>query len=401
MSAYPHVLLGDFCEIVSGGTPKTAVAEFWDGEVSWATPKDLSGLPGKYIDDTPRKITEAGLRGCAATVLPEGSVLLSSRAPIGHVAINTIPMATNQGFKSLIPDANRADANYLYHWLKAHRAYLDLLGNGATFKEISKAVVAKVAVPLPPLAVQRRIAQALDHVGALRVKRRQTLSLLDDLVQSLFLDMFGDGIEEGWWPTLSLADAVSSGTIVTYGIVQAGDEYLGGVPYIRTGDIKDGKILAGQLRRTDPAIAAKFSRSRVDVGDIVMSIRATVGTTAPVTAEIAGANLTQGTAKISPGGSVTHFYLLHFLRSRRAQEWIAAQVKGATFREITLTKLRELSVSIPPLSLQEEFSRRVSEIENLRPACVTHLAELDALFASLQHRAFRGELWPDEAVTAA
>lgn len=401
MSAYPHALLGDFCEIVSGATPKTGVAEFWDGDVHWATPKDLSDLPGKYIDDTPRKITEAGLRSCPATVLPKGSVLLSSRAPIGHVAINTVPMATNQGFKSLIPDRNRADANYLYHWLKAHRAYLDSLGNGATFKEVSKTVVAKVAVPLPPLTVQRHIAQVLDQTNTLRAKRRQAISLLDDLSQSLFLDMFENGIEKHQWPTFSLAETVRSGTIVTYGIVQAGDEYPGGVPYIRTGDIKEGKILSEQLRRTDPAIAEKFSRSRVDAGDIVMSIRATVGTTASVTAEISGANLTQGTARISPGESVTHSYLLHFLRSRRAQDWIAAQVKGATFREITLTKLRELPISVPPLRLQDEFSRRVSAIEKLRPAHVKHLTELDSLFASLRHRAFRGELWLDDGASAA
>lgn len=97
--------LGEVAEITSGATPRSAVAEYWGGDVLWATPTDLSKLDGAYLSQTQRTITGAGLASCAAPVLPAGSVLLSSRAPIGHVAINTVPMATNQGFKSLVPRA--------------------------------------------------------------------------------------------------------------------------------------------------------------------------------------------------------------------------------------------------------------------------------------------------------
>jgi type I restriction enzyme S subunit len=113
MIAFTPTPLSDCCEIISGATPKTGVDKYWDGEILWATPKDISNLPGIYIEDTPRKITEAGLRSCPATILPTGSVLFSSRAPIGHVAINTRPMATNQGFKSFIPNGEKIDAKYL------------------------------------------------------------------------------------------------------------------------------------------------------------------------------------------------------------------------------------------------------------------------------------------------
>ena len=98
MKAVP---LGEISRIVSGATPKTGVAAYWDGDIQWATPADLSKLDGPYIAETPRTLTDAGVKSCATSVLPSGSVLLSSRAPIGHVAINTVPMATNQGFKSL------------------------------------------------------------------------------------------------------------------------------------------------------------------------------------------------------------------------------------------------------------------------------------------------------------
>jgi len=123
--------LGQLCEIVSGATPKTSIAGYWDGDIDWATPADLSRLRGAYIDETPRKITAAGLATCAASLLPVGSVLLSSRAPIGHVAINTRLMATNQGFKSLVPNPELLDAKYLYYWVRAHKDYLQSLGNGA------------------------------------------------------------------------------------------------------------------------------------------------------------------------------------------------------------------------------------------------------------------------------
>ena len=161
---------------------------------------------------------------------------------------------------------------------------------------------------------------------------------------------------------------------------------------LKEGDIVHGEIVRDSLRHTDPAIAAKFRRSRVEAGEIVMSIRATVGTTALVPPELDGANLTQGTGRIAPGDGVDRFYLLSFLRASGTQHWISLQVKGATFREITLSRLRELPVTLPPLPLQREFACRVRAVEKLRTAHRASLAELEALFATLQHGAFRGAL---------
>ena len=192
--SWPTASLAEVCEIVSGATPKTGVAEYWDGDIPWATPKDLNSLEDSYIQDTPRRITAAGLRSCAATLLPINSVLFSSRAPIGYVAINRVPMATNQGFKSFIPDPTRIESKYLYYWLRANRLYLDSIGNGATFKELSKATISRVELPLPPIEEQRRIANVLDHANALRSGRRQALTYLDGLTESIFLEMFGDPI---------------------------------------------------------------------------------------------------------------------------------------------------------------------------------------------------------------
>ena len=197
-SGWTETTLGDIADIVSGATPKTSVEEFWDGGVLWVTPKDLGELDGRHeIDTTPRTISEAGLKSSAASLLPAGSVLLSSRAPIGHVAINTVPMATNQGFKSLVPDRSQVEPKFLYWWLRRNRPLLESLGNGATFKEISKKITAAVPIELPSLEEQRRIAAVLDAADELRAKRRLAVVKLDTLTQAIFIDMFGDPFATG------------------------------------------------------------------------------------------------------------------------------------------------------------------------------------------------------------
>lgn len=204
--------------------------------------------------------------------------------------------------------------------------------------------------------------------------------------------MFGDGVASGKWPSVNLSEAVREGTIVTYGIVQAGEEYPGGIPYIRTGDIQQGKISPNGLRRTSPAIAAKFERSKVREGEIVISIRATVGTTAVVPKNLDGANLTQGTARIAPGNRTCVEYLNDYIRSASVQNWIQRQVKGATFREITLGRLREMPVILPPLDLQNEYRSRIASLQSAEASQIAASERANALFASLQHRAFRGDL---------
>lgn len=159
---WPMKPLGEVATVVSGATPKTSKEEFWGGEIQWVTPAELSKLDSIYIDRTERTITAEGLDSCAAQVLPVGSVLLSSRAPIGLVAINTVPMATNQGFKSLIPGPE-LDSMYLYFWLKINTPYLQSLGVGATFKELSKSTLSKIKLPIPPKTLQQEFKTIINH----------------------------------------------------------------------------------------------------------------------------------------------------------------------------------------------------------------------------------------------
>ena len=136
---WPTEKLGNVCEIVSGATPRTNQPQYYGGDILWATPKDLSQLNDFIIDATEKTLTDEGYQSCSTRLMPVGSVLLSSRAPIGLVAVTGKSVCTNQGFKSLVP-GNMLCSFYVYTWLKLRGRYLDSLGRGATFKEISKKI---------------------------------------------------------------------------------------------------------------------------------------------------------------------------------------------------------------------------------------------------------------------
>ena len=289
------------------------------------------------------------------------------------------------------PKDKSLDKRYLFYALK--EANMNSVISGSAQPQITRQSFAPMEIAVPPLAEQERIAKLLDESNELRKLRAQANRRTAALIPALFHEMFGDPIANpNAWPVRRLDDVVTPGKIVTYGIVQAGPNIPNGIPYIRTGDLKDGVIKLEGLLRTSSEIATSYRRSEVAAGDIVMSIRATVGTTAVVPQELDGANLTQGTARISPGNDTVTDYLLWFIRMAQTQSWIQSQVKGATFREITLGNLRQLPVLLPPLPLQKQFAQRVAEIRELEASQATSRTHLDALFQSMLHRAFNGDL---------
>lgn len=159
-NSWTFVRLKHIGEIVGGGTPKTNVNEYWDGDIPWLTPADLSGYEDMYISVGARTITEAGLASSSAQLLPANSVLYSSRAPIGYVAISANQLSTNQGFKSVVPfDINMS--RYLYYCLIARTEDIVQRASGTTFKEISGSEMAETIIPLPPAAEQKRIAATI------------------------------------------------------------------------------------------------------------------------------------------------------------------------------------------------------------------------------------------------
>lgn len=176
------------------------------------------------------------------------------------------------------------------------------------------------------------------------------------------------------WECKPLSTLIAPGTSITYGIVQAGPEVSGGVPYIRTGDMSGEVLPIEGLARTSPTIAARYPRSRVNTGELVYSIRASVGAVHRVPEALDGANLTQGTARIAPMPTIDPTFLLNALRSSACQSWVTLRTKGTTYKEITLATLRELAVPVPPFPEQKAIAEALGDVDAL-------LGALDRLIA--------------------
>ena len=158
--------LSDFGRVQSGGTPSTSSPDYWDGDIPWCTPSDITRTPTKYINSTERTITEAGLNNSSAIVMPAGSILLCTRATIGELKINSIPMATNQGFKNIAIGDN-GNAEFFYYLLQTKKNSMLELAIGSTFLEISKTALCKIPLQIPTRNEQNRIAEALSTIDEL------------------------------------------------------------------------------------------------------------------------------------------------------------------------------------------------------------------------------------------
>jgi type I restriction enzyme, S subunit len=382
--------IGEVCEVVSGATPKTGRPEFWDGDVPWVTPKDLSDLDSKFLLDTPRKITKAGFHSCSARMLPPQSVLFSSRAPIGLVAINSIPVCTNQGFKSMVPHTGRISSDYLYWWLRLNRGRLDKLGRGATFKEVSKKIMEEVEIPLPPLAEQKRIAGILDAADALRTKRRETLTQLDKIVQSTFLDMFGDPVTNpmGW----ELSRLRDLGEVITGNTPsrKCPEFYGDAIEWIKSDNINNPLFTLTNaeegLSEQGKRIARIAPKGSVLVTCIAGS-KSCIGNAAIADREVA---FNQQINAFVPGRRVSLWFVfgLFLIGKRLVQRASTNSMKGM----VSKSAFTDIIVPLPPSDIQQRFGAIVESVERQKARMRAQLAELDALFASLQARAFKGAL---------
>lgn len=291
-------------------------------------------------------------------------------------------------------DENVLLPKYLFFSLFQLQDEIFRKARGGAQPNISLSEIGKLEINLPDLQTQRQIVATLDKAKDLIDKRQRSIEMLEEVLKATFLEMFGDSYRNPLgFPISKLKDIVKPDKIITYGIVQAGPEYDGGVPYIRSGDIKENRIIGDQLRKTSPEIARSYERSKCSTGDIIMSIRATVGSAAILPEELDGCNLTQGTARISPDNSkVNTNYLFNLILSKGFQAKIENNTKGATFREITLGRLRDIEAPIAPLDLQEKFDLAFEQYLIVREKLELSLKSSQELFQSLLQRAFHGDL---------
>ncbi len=367
--------LGDCCEVVSGATPRTDNDAYWGGEIRWATPKDVSGLNSSTLYETPDKLTEAGYRSCSTKLVPPGSVLVSSRAPIGLVAIAGVKMCTNQGFKTLVPGPELS-SSYLYHCMKANADRLASLGNGATFKEVSKSTVENFEIPVPQLEAQIRIATILDRVESLRRKRQEAIRLADELLRAVFIDMFG-GLDKASNPQVELADLVTlDAPMVDPTSTEFADMLHVGPDRIEKGN---GQLLACETARAEGLTSKKFLFDERHV--LYSKIRPALKKCA--LAEFRGLCSADMYPVRTSGNKVTREFIWGLLLSDAFDRYVGTLPDRANIPKLNREELNAFQFRLPSIETQRKYSAIVQRTTALRRQHKTFMQQANTLPASL------------------
>ena len=386
--------LGETCEVVNGGTPKTGVPEYWDSQHRWITPAEMGKRLSPYVSETERMISDLGLRNSSAQMLPPHSVILSSRAPIGHLVINTELMATNQGCKGLIPRSH-LQHKFLYYYLSSIVDLLNSLGTGATFKELSGGKLKEVTVPVPPLAEQQRIVGLLDEafegLATAKANAEQNLqnarALFESHLQSVFTQR-GPG-----WVEHTLGDLIE----IQNGYAFKSTDYTdAGYFVIRISNVQDGEITLANPRFIKLA-DKKLERFILNDGDILISLTGNIGRVGIIQEDQLPAVLNQRVARITvKDQSADRDFLFRFLLSRTFRESLQEAGHGAAQQNVSTKEIEAVRLSLPNKKEQrrivEEFDNFAEETQRIARLYERKHAALEALKKSLLHQTFTGEL---------
>lgn len=345
--------LGDICEIVSGSTPKTGVSEYWDGDKKWITPAEITD-ESYIITDSVRKLTELGVAKTGLSSFPKGTVILSSRAPIGKVAIAGCEMYCNQGFKNLIC-SQKIYNRYLYWFLKGNTEYLNSLGRGATFKEISKQIVASIEINVPDMEQQMQAAENLERVSSIIRLRKQELQKLDDLIKARFVEMFGiyPANPKGW-ETGTIRDVVSD---VRYGSSRPAVDG-GKYPYLRMNNITyGGELDLSDTKRIDIP-DNELDKCTVRRGDVLFNrtnSKELVGKTCVYNRDdmmvLAGFVI-----RVRVSERILPEFLSEFLNTEFSKQMLLAMCKTAIGQaNINAQEMQNIGLYLPPIELQRKF----------------------------------------------
>lgn len=378
--SWPIVPLGSVVKIKGGGTPDKTVDAYWNGPIPWASVKDFKATELSATGDT---ITQAGLDNSASTLVPAGTIIVPTRMAVGKAAIAKIDLAINQDLKALFPEGG-VDTRYLLHLLLSSAEKLVRLATGATVKGITLDVLRSLEVPLPPLTEQRRIAAILDQADAIRSLRRQSVERITSLGISLFYTMFGDpATNPKGFRRATLGDIIN---------FEGGSQppkstflYEDGPDRVRLVQIRDFRS-----DKYKTYVPSRFARRPFSKSDVM------IGRYGPPVFQIfRGLSGTYNVAlmKAKPVEGVSEDFVFYLLQEPRLHGFVVANSERTAGQSgVNLDLLEAYPAFRPPADVQNAFSSRIQMIDRARNRLATAWRESDTLFASLQHRAFRGEL---------
>lgn len=385
--------LKNVCVVVSGTTPKSTDKRYWNGTHVWITPAELSE-DSFIVTDSERHITDEAIKATGLKSFPKGTVLLSSRAPIGKVAIAGCEMYCNQGFKNLICSESIYNL-YLYYFLKSKTAYLNSLGRGATFKEISKGIVEDISIPFPVYSEQIRIAKQLQKISELISLKKGQYRYFDDIIRSRFIEMFGDPQSNCYnWKIVPLKDVMVGGALNGYFTKPQNYDIEGNVGVICVSDVVNRKYTNVNALRRAFASEKDLQKYCVKYGDMLFCrsslVKEGIGkasiipphTENDILFECHVIKITLDMSRVIPeylqALSITDFFRIQVIR----------QSKTATMTTIGQKDIASVNILLPPMELQKRFTEFSAQIDKSKLAVQKSLDELEILKKSLMQTYF-------------
>lgn len=373
MIDWREIPLGEACELYQPQTISTA----------------------QLVDDGPYEVFGAnGVIGRYHSYNHEGpQLLVTCRGATCGTVNKSSPKAWINGNAMVVrPRSNDIDMNYLEHLLRGG-IDLSIAITGAAQPQITRQSLAPIKAKFPPLPEQRRIAAILDQADTLRAKRREALAQLDGLTQSIFIEMFGDPAENPLgFPVKQLSELIATGDTINYGVVQPGDDVDEGIPLVRVGDLIGGRVQHEAIKRIEPSIESAYKRSRLVGDEILVSCVGSIGVVALATEGEKGFNIARAVARIRLSPAISRAFMAAQLGTASIQRYFTQELRTVSQPTLNIKQLAETRVIAPPIELQNQFAARIEALDDLVTTTRSAGQHLDALFSSLQHRAFRGEL---------
>lgn len=384
--------LRDLCDFRHGGTPSKSVPAFWSGDIPWVSPKDMKTAT---VFDASDRISEAAVANSATSIAPIGSTLLVVRSGIlAHtlpVALVTGPVAFNQDIKAVVPKSADVSTAYIYWFLRASAPQVVARGvkKGATVHSVQSGFIESLQVPVPASDEQLRIVDLLTRAEGIVHLRRQAHQKAADLIPAMFVDMFGDpATNPKGWPMRAIEELCVVGTGATPRR-EVRLYYEGGtVPWVKTGEVSAGEIMAAEEYITDFAIAE--TNCKVFPADTILIAMYGQGQTRGRAGMLKiPAATNQACAAILPSEKINQTFLFEMLKMQ--YERLRAMGRGGNQANLNLGMIKTLGVPLAPVGEQQAFAERVRMVRSVLDLQTTAAKKADATFGSLLAQAFTVE----------
>ncbi len=437
------VKVEDIGEVITGGTPSKSNIAYYGNHVPFYKPTDLEA--GFHTNEAHDNLSVDGAK--KARLLPEKSILITCiGATIGKTGFIRKAGASNQQINSIIPH-KPVVPEFIYYACVAPEFQKSIIQNASatTLPILNKSRFSKLTLPLPPLAEQQRIVAQLDalmgKVQSARERLEKIPSILKRFRQAVLAAAVSGRLTADWreqnprvesvdvlldkvkqhrqtlyldydlktvnvvktpdsWRTLNLENLCDPVRSITYGVIKLGEETPGGVPCLRTSDVKHLRIVTNDVKCISKSIADEYIRTYLFGGELLINVRGTLGGVALVPKSLAGYNISREVAMAPLLEVINGKWVEFFVGSVAAQNWLTKAAKGIAYTGINIADLKKLPVSMPPLAEQKEIVRRVEELfklaDSIEARYQTSKSYLDQLPQAILAKAFRGELVPQD-----